>query len=124
MKRTPLTRKTPMKRSRPEFKSPHKRTPEQGGDEEYLRWIRKLPCCVTGCAATGSSHAHHSTGAGMALKAHDRETMPLCATHHRQFHDGRGYFLDWGRAQRRSWQAAQVGVYQASFLSKQLKNAR
>ena len=27
-------------------------------------------------------HVHHETGAGMALKASDFETMPLCPTHH------------------------------------------
>lgn len=106
MKRTPLKRKTPMRRTRLQQKPPRKRSSAEGGDEVYLDWIRSLPCCV--CGVRTSSHAHHSTGAGMALKAPDREAMPLCPRCHRDFHDGKGFSDGWRREQRALWQELQV----------------
>lgn len=44
----------------------------------------------------------------MGMKARDRETMPLCHRHHRDFHDGKGLFDGWTRLERRVWQEAQV----------------
>lgn len=87
------------------------RTPEEGGDPEYLAFIRELPCCapsVAECQSPAPQHPHHSTGAGMGLKAKDRETMPLCWRHHRAFHEGKGPFDGWSRDERRLWQEQQV----------------
>lgn len=121
MKRTPLTRKTPMKRSRFVKRPLPKRAPERGGDVDYLAWIRMLPCAR--CGVNGISHAHHSTGAGMGLKSDDRDAMPLCSPHvdgrmtkpgcHREFHDNRGLFDGWTREDRRIWQELQVARCQA-----------
>lgn len=96
-----MIRKTPMKRT-----SSRKRTKDEGGDEDYLDWIRSLDCCM--CGAKGPSHPHHSTGAGMGLKSSDREAMPLCWRCHRHFHDNTGPFDGWHRAARRVWQELQV----------------
>jgi hypothetical protein len=119
-----LKRKTPMKRSVLLQKSPHKRTAAQGGDEPYLRWIRRLPCCI--CSHTPPNDAHHITGAGMSLKAPDRTAIPLCRTHHGHYHDGRGYFLDMGRIAKREWHLAQVTKCEALWiaaLAKQIADA-
>lgn len=86
--------------------APRKRSAAEGGDETYLGWIRSLPCCV--CQAPAPNHPHHSTGAGMALKAPDREAMPLCHRCHRDFHDGRGWAEYMGKRDRRVWQEVQV----------------
>jgi hypothetical protein len=117
-----LKRKTPLTRTAmPRNKSPHKRTPEQGGDELYLRWIRSLPCCV--CGHRPPSDAHHSTGAGMGLKAPDREAMPLCRPHHQQFHELRGPFDGWSHSHKKLWQEQQVERCVALFLAEQLHDA-
>ena len=44
----------------------------------------------------------------MGLKAHDRETMPLCWVHHRMFHDAHGPFECMTREDRRLWQEEMV----------------
>ena len=49
---------------------------------DYLGMVAKLPCCVKDCGYW-PVEVHHRTGAGMALKAEDYETMPLCHRHHR-----------------------------------------
>lgn len=44
----------------------------------------------------------------MGQKSGDRETMPLCAKCHRDFHDARGIFDYWTREGRRVWQGQEV----------------
>lgn len=99
-------RRTAMKRS-----APPKRSPSEGGDEAYLAFVRALPCCaptVAPCLSPAPQHPHHKTGAGMAMKARDDETMPLCWVHHRDFHLGQGPFLYWTRDNRDMWQEEMV----------------
>lgn len=54
----------------------------------YLRWVASLPCAR--CKYEQGVQAHHFKGvghmSGMALKAPDYWTMPLCATCHAQLH--------------------------------------
>ena len=127
MKRTPLQRKTPlrssstlkrggvlarspMKRKRPRVRAAHLR------DDAYLAWLRTLPCAC--CDAPPPSHAHHSTGAGLALKAPDREAMPLKPEHHHDLHALAGSFKGWTRERLREWQAEQVQRFQALYASR------
>lgn len=91
MKRTPLTRKTRMKRgpgpkrrtrvkpSNPARKA--KRHAEQFG--EHAETIRALPCCV--CGAPPPSDPHHSRSRGAGGTAAD--LVPMCRAHHREAHD-------------------------------------
>lgn len=55
-----------------------KRTPEQ----QHLDAVASLGCCI----CRRPAQAHHirglSSGTGMARKATDYETIPLCADHH------------------------------------------
>ncbi|NAW60106.1 MULTISPECIES: DUF968 domain-containing protein [unclassified Vibrio] len=56
--------------------------------EKYLKFVRSLPCVVTG--QTENVVAHHLIGHGegkLGGKAHDLFTMPLTADEHRRFHD-------------------------------------
>lgn len=114
MKRTRLLRKTALRRAK--YLTSSRKTKQQlrQGDELWLRFVRSLPCCI--CAAPPPSHPHHSTGAGMGMKARDRETMPLCFRHHRDFHDARGVFEHWTREERRVWQKAEVALVLAVAL--------
>lgn len=46
-------------------------------DKDYLRRVAQLPCC--NCGVSGYSQAAHSNqGKGMAMKASDHDTFPLC----------------------------------------------
>ncbi len=108
MKRTPLTRKTPLKRS------PFRRKPpppnRAGSDPAHLAVIRALPCAV--CGSRLRVAAHHSTvGRGLSRKTSDRETMPLCDRDHKAFHGAVGFFAGWSREQRRDWQRSMVELY-------------
>lgn len=90
---------------------------EREGDPEYLAWVRTLPCCapsVTKCKAPAD--AHHMTGAGMGMKAGDRETMPLCRAHHQAFHEGRWPFDGWSPAERRRWQEERIAACLAEHV--------
>ncbi len=82
-----LKRKTPLKAKQPMARKPIKRKAarKQGTDkrwrsEQYLAFVRSLPCSV--CGATEGVAAHHITGmyqlSGMGLKPADSYTMPAC----------------------------------------------
>jgi hypothetical protein len=75
------------------------------------------PCIFEGAACDGPVVAHHRTGAGLALKAPDRETMPLCHEHHMQRHDLRGTFEKCTKAEIKQWEADMVANYQALYLA-------
>lgn len=91
----------PLKRSAIK-RRPRKAKP--GDDPAYLAWVRTLPCLI-GHECVGRVEAHHSTASrGLGQKTTDRETMPLCAAHHNQFHNARGVFSGWTREGRRTWQ--------------------
>ncbi|RBM30505.1 DUF968 domain-containing protein [Vibrio tarriae] len=56
--------------------------------EKYLKFVRSLPCVITG--KTTDVVAHHLIGHGegkMAGKSHDLFTIPLHTDEHRKFHD-------------------------------------
>lgn len=59
-----------------------------GKDEEYLDWIRSLPCCI--CVLYKSrqltrTEAAHVGERGFGQKCPDRETLPMCGgLHHRE----------------------------------------
>lgn len=75
---------------------PKRRTNPRRGrvkDREYLGWIASQPCCVPTCkskhlhkwqeVAGSRTEAAHVGARGLAQKCSDRETIPLCAWHHR-----------------------------------------
>ena len=85
MKRTPLTRKTPMR------KVSAKRTAYRASDEgkaalEHMRRVKELPCVI--CNAPPPSDAHHVIcGRYGTRKAADTEVIPLCKAHHQDGSD-------------------------------------
>jgi hypothetical protein len=82
-------------------------------DEEYLAWIRTLPCCV--CPLDDRTQAHHmkhgrgERRGGMGIRVHDKLTIPQCPRHHRQFHAGTGFFKGWDKERKRIWQEEWIG---------------
>lgn len=56
-------------------------------NRRYLQWVKSQPCC--GCG-NGDCDPHHIIGhgqGGMATKAHDLFTFPLCRKCHDDLHD-------------------------------------
>lgn len=54
----------------------------------YLAFVRGLPCAV--CKAPAPNDAHHFGRSGLAMKADDYRTVPLCRRCHNDWHEGRG----------------------------------
>lgn len=126
MKRSPLQRKTPLartsglltskplervselKRTAMKRKAPKIRTASEGGDPEYLAFVRRQRCCA--CGSLPPSHAHHETlgGRGKSQKAPDRRTLPFCFGDHDDFHLVRGRFKGWSREKRKAFQEAEI----------------
>lgn len=94
-----------------------------GKDPDYLAFIRDLPClmCLASAEAVRASQfelnfagwlgrsrvqatpteAAHVGDRGLSQKCPDRETIPLCAQHHREGKDsahrlGRNFWKHWG----------------------------
>jgi hypothetical protein len=82
-------------------------------DPKYLDWVREQRCNV--CGRNPPSHPHHVTGAGMGTRSPDRQTIPLCPEHHRQFHDVSGHFKGWPKERRRSWQLTTADLYRLQY---------
>ncbi|EHN8756958.1 DUF968 domain-containing protein [Enterobacter asburiae] len=56
---------------------------------DYLNWVKTLPC---ECCQQQSDDPHHLIGwgqGGMATKAHDIFSIPLCRKHHTELHNDR-----------------------------------
>ena len=55
-------------------------------------------CCIPGCYKFTSDHESivpaHPTGGGTALKASDREALPMCNTDHQEEHQ-KGFDTFW-----------------------------
>ena len=111
MKRSPLKRRTALKR-----KSMKRSAPKATDNPERLVWVRSMRCARCGGVRFSSqSEAHHPTGAGWALKAPDADAIPLCWGCHRDFHALTDYFNCWTKDQLRRWQAGQVEVYRVRW---------
>src|SRR4030042_6190793 len=66
--------------------------PKTHRDEEYLAYIRTLPCVVCGKIPC---QAHHLSCGGKALKCNDLETAPLCPEHHSELtNNGKKTFIE------------------------------
>ena len=114
LKRTPLARGTSQLTRTPFARKARKARPDD--DRRYLEFVRSLRCGVFGgCTSPYNAHAHHLTGAGMGRKASDRETMPLCAAHHRELHEFKGHFAGWTRERRLAWQLMKIKETQARY---------
>jgi hypothetical protein len=102
-----------------------------GESPDYVAWVRQQPCALQPCVAP--SECHHSTSGstlgedeapsgkrlggrrGKGERAHDDQSFPLCARHHRQFHDHKGPFAGWSKAERRAWQDEQVRLHRDRY---------
>lgn len=85
-----------------------------GEDANYTAWLHGQRCCIN-VSCAGPIEVHHRTGAGLALRAHDHEGMPLCKKHHRERHGSKGHFAKMGKAERKMWEAHQIEVHRALY---------
>ena len=81
-----------------------------------------MPCMA--CGSAPPSVLHHKTGAGMGLRAHDQDGMPLCDPCHKSIHSLTfGHFKGWTKDRRRNWQEWAVGLLQGEYLSEKMGEA-
>ena len=112
--RRPLAR-TWIKRKRP------KRLSREGSDPAYLQWVRGEPCLIAPkgyvgiyhLPCIGSVHPHHAIHLSQGGK--DRDAVPLCMAHHRQWHDHNGVFRGMNRMQRWAWSVKAISDTQAAY---------
>ncbi len=78
--------------------------PERLESPAYLKYVRQHPCLIPKCWKVTQAHHLVFDGQGrIGSKVSDFQTVPLCAQHHRQFHQlGREkfaglYALDFAR---------------------------
>jgi hypothetical protein len=87
-----------------------------GDDPEYIRWLKGRPCRECGARVTGP---HHKTGAGMGLRAPDRDAIDLCGTGstgcHGALHSLSGRFKGWTKERRRGYEADAVRQLNAEY---------
>jgi hypothetical protein len=86
-------------------------------DRDYTAWLRKLPCCAPRCREPIAGHAHHRTGAGVAIRAHDHKAIPLCPVSHHNFHAGAGEFEGWTKEERAAWQDKMIALYRTAYVT-------
>ena len=81
-------------------------------DPRHLAKVRELPCCLRGMVfdgCLGMVHAHHVKTKGAF--GSDKQTIPLCAIHHNEFHRSgvntfaRKYGLDYDKLIRETNEA-------------------
>lgn len=69
-------------------------------NEQHLKWIRTLRCCICGAPGPDTAHIRSSSAiygkreTGGAEKASDKWTVPLCRAHHDEQHDA-GNEITW-----------------------------
>lgn len=85
MKRTPLSRRTPLRKVNPERKKRRKDAGEVYGP--YFGYVSKLPCMLIGnfhhCRGLNTAHHLKSVGAG----GHDEQNLvPICQGGHAELH--------------------------------------
>lgn len=84
-------------------------------DKPYTDWLHGQRCCLHGHGCAGAIEVHHRTGAGLALRAHDHEGIPLCKKHHHERHSLTGYFKNMVKAERKLWESHQIEVHRSLY---------
>lgn len=59
---------------------------------KFLSWVKTQPCTCCGNPADDAHHLICWGQGGMATKAHDAFTIPLCRKHHTELHNNPGAF--------------------------------
>ena len=60
--------------------------PKRIRSKEHLRFVASQPCVICGRTPAHAHHVRYAQPRGLALKASDEFTVPLCAIHHSENH--------------------------------------
>ena len=86
----------------------------------HLDWLRRQKCAVDGCNVHQCEAHHRTHKRGMGQRSHDRYAIPLCAQHHRDIHNLKGYFSGWTRLERQAFHDSQLSRYQPSMVQEEV----
>lgn len=137
MKRTPLRRKSAIKRGTPKRTDTAKKTTKHARRErdwDRMAWCATLPCALTGWTPAamafwvsilwkgrsigpcdGRTEVHHAGPRAGWRRAADDAVIPLCSKHHRQRTDLAGPFSGWERGTLMEWETAVIEQYRAEW---------
>lgn len=144
LKRSPLRRGKPLKRTRMRRKPRSTSYSRRERDMARMGWIKTRSCAVlvtnhalslarsmfaelvpsavltlwTGREidiCSGVIEAHHAGEHGLGNKAADDTCIPLCVHHHRSLTDRLGIFAGWPPRSLKAWELAVVAHYQALY---------
>jgi hypothetical protein len=131
MKRTPLQRKTPMRRAgfrhhddqawrdKPHLDRNRRRSKYARRERayDYMGWVKTQECLcaqnVYDDPCEGPIEADHAGDRGLGQKAPDNTCVPLCMKHHRARTDMRGIFTTFDAHAMYLWRSSAVSVTQA-----------
>jgi len=128
MKRSPLTRKTPLQRSPMKRRKGSTKYSRRERDLEFMNFVRsELLCSVleewpcvdyepTPCE--GPIEADHMGPRGLSHKADDRTCAALCTKHHRERTDHTGSFKFCTKAEVRAWRERAILRAQTLFAER------
>ena len=112
MKRTALSRKTPLRRTGPIKRKARK--PKPHDDAAYLAWVRTLDCLLAPFGCFGAVHPHHAIHRSQG--GTDRDAVPLCFKHHiADWHGHAGEFRGLSRLERFAWAQQAIGATQKLY---------
>ena len=115
-----LQRSTPLRRS-PLRRKRLRRLDRPGSDPGYKAWVH-TQCCSVGSMGLGwwcegpIQQAHLRNGTGIGRKEPDRNSIPLCRSHHEQYDQHRGVFEGWDRSRRLAWFLLRIAEANAAYI--------
>jgi hypothetical protein len=95
-------------------KAPRRLRKQSPEDRRYLSWVRTLPCLLGPEGCLGRTHAHHAIH--LSQGGTDRDVVPLCVTHHGNWHGLHGAFRTFTKLDREQWSANAIAQTRARYL--------
>lgn len=130
MKRSPLRRKSSLKRTSMRRKRGSTKYARRERDWARMAFVKTEPCALSGGAPVACNlwrgdwppgacsavvEAHHAGEHGLSHKAPDDTVVALCSKHHRSLTDRTGAFDGWPRGALKAWELAAVAYYQERY---------
>lgn len=125
--RTPIRRKTRIRARRERTVhgdrgvSRSRRRPPEYEDQEFIAWLERQACRVTGKVGRNVAHHLRHDANGASLGGHlkdDRRAITLDPdVHVPQLHSNAGFFKGWSKARLRAWENAQLADQRAQYLA-------
>lgn len=128
MKRSPLQRRTPLKRTRMKRKARSRRQKaETPAEKKWRSWVHLRRCvgtrsftghvCGPTFLASRPQMAHFRDMTGAGLKESNLLTLPMCASLHYDYDNARGVFAPMGKPGRKAWFMARLIEERADWVA-------